>query len=319
MMGMGACLAVVYGLLRRGEGKGTRGAWRGWVVFFAAALVVAAPQLYWVTHKSDVQAASFFGWEFGWDHGKQSAIAFWLKNTGLFIPLLLAALLWRGRGGERLVPRRLLLFLSPFALCFVVPNLLKLSPWIWDNIKILFYWWVASSPLVALLVVDLWRRGAAWKVLAAGVVALLVLAGALDVWRVASGSMRQRVFTREGIAFAELVRRETAPRSLILNAPTYNHPVFLTGRRSLMGYAGHLYSHGLVYAAREADVRRVYAGAPDSDAILKKYGVDYVVVGPHERQGEGLGQPLGAAADYLFQRYRKVGEVGGYSLYKTSP
>jgi hypothetical protein len=50
---------------------------------------------------------------------------FWLKNTGLFIPLLLIALVWKP--DDYLVPRRLLLFYLPFTLAFFVPNFVKLA------------------------------------------------------------------------------------------------------------------------------------------------------------------------------------------------
>lgn len=140
----------------------------------------------------------------------------------------------------------------------------------------------------------------------------LILAGSLDVWRVVSAASEQREFDAAGIALAELIREETPPRSLILHAPTYNHPVFLTGRRSLMGYAGHLWTHGLDYAPRERDVRRIYAGGAEADALLSRYGVDYVVVSPLERAG------ITPLDERFFERYTKVGEVGAYRLYKTS-
>ncbi|HEX7176015.1 MAG TPA: hypothetical protein VF240_12210 [Pyrinomonadaceae bacterium] len=324
LMGMGGCLALLLSwrgardAVARGEvGKEAGAGWRGWFVFFAAATVVAAPQMLWATYRSDVQAGSFFGWQLGWDRGTLNPIVFWLKNTGLFIPLLVAALAWRGQ--KPLVSRRLLVFYLPFTLCFVVPNLLKMSPWIWDNIKILFYWWVASAPIVALLIVRLWRRGGAWRAAAAVSVVVLTLAGALDVWRVASGGMRQPVFTREGVEFAEMLKRETPPRSLVLHAPTYNHPVYLTGRRSLMGYAGHLGSHGIDYTERERDFARIFSGGPEAEALLKQYGVDYVVVGPLERRGGEMARIRAVVNETFFQRYTKVGQTGGYSLYKTSP
>ena len=61
---------------------------------------------------------------------------FWLKNTGLFIPLLVIALVWKP--DDYLVPRKLLLFYLPFTMAFFVPNFVKLAPWVWDNIKMLF-------------------------------------------------------------------------------------------------------------------------------------------------------------------------------------
>ena len=222
---MGGCLALLF--IKE---------WRAWAAFFAASLVVALPQLWWVTRGSDVQTGTFFGWHFGWHRepgaGPENVFWFWFKNTGFFIPLLVAALLWRerlqvaappashhaaprgrtssrqaggaaraGAGSARkgkntaraqgtaaaeraaeppaterasevgqaaagagqaaearsLVPFKLLLFFLPFTLCFVVPNLVKLAPWEWDNIKVLYYWFVAAVPLVALLLARLLR------------------------------------------------------------------------------------------------------------------------------------------------------------------
>jgi uncharacterized membrane protein len=140
----------------------------------------------------------------------------------------------------------------------------------------------------------------------------LTLAGALDVWRVVSEASEQREFDRNGVAFAEnIVKAKTAPRSLILHAPTYNHPVYLTGRRALMGYAGHLWSQGIDYLPREAELKRMYAGAPDAESLLAKHGVEYVVVSPLERSAVPVNEQF-------FRRFTKVGETGGYSLYKVT-
>ena len=302
MMGMGGCVALLFPKW-----------WRAWAAFFVVALVLAAPQMFWATRESGARASTFFGWEFGWDRGQQNVVWFWLRNTGLFIPLLVAALLWRGKDDEEpVVPRRLLLFLSPFALCFLVPNVYKLQPWIWDNIKILFYWWVAAAPVVALLLVRLWRQTGVWW--RAGVVVacfVLMASGALDIWRVVSKGAEQRIFDRDAVALGELIKRETPPRSLLLRAPTYNHGVYLSGRRSLMGYAGHLWTHGLDYLPREQDLRRIYAGGAEAETLLKKYGIEYVVLGAPERAA-------GAVNQQFFERYTKVVQAGGYRLYRTT-
>ncbi len=308
LMVVGACLALVFPR------------WRLWFAFFVVASVLALPQMWWATRASAVRAGSFFEWTFGWDKGQQNVWWFWLNNTGLFIPALGAALAWRGR--RPVVSKRLLLFYLPFTLCFVAANVTKLSPYLWDNIKVLFYWYVASTPLVALFIVRLWRLGATqgasvikvWlpRVCACVLFVVLTLAGALDVWRVASGGEEQREFDADGIAFAELIKQQTPPRSLILTAPTYNHPVFLAGRRALLGYGGHLWSQGIDYAAREREVNSIYAGGTAADALLDKYGVDYVVVGPLERAA------VPVVSDNYFTRLTQVGEIGDYRLYKVA-
>jgi hypothetical protein len=295
VMGMGACLALIFMQ------------WRDWITFFIVASAIAIPQLLWSTWHSAVSAGTFFGWELGWDHGKDNPIWFWLKNTGFFIPLILAAVLLKPEG--YLVRKRVLLFYLPFTLCFIIPNFVKLAPWIWDNIKVLFYWWLASAPLVALLLARLWREGPILRTAAIVLFVCVTLAGALDVVSMTLRSARYDIFDASGMAFAELIKEKTPPRALLIHAPVHNTPVFLTGRRSLMGYPGHIWTHGLQYLQRESEIKRIYLGTAEADQLMKNYGVDYAVVGPLER----LIVPVN---DRFFSRFEKVGEVGEYSLYK---
>ncbi|MCM3869421.1 MAG: hypothetical protein ND895_01820 [Pyrinomonadaceae bacterium] len=283
--------------------------WRDWILFFLGASVVALPQMWWSTHNSAVNAATFFDWQFGWDRDNDNPVWFWLKNTGLFIPLILAAIFWLGK--KRLVSQRLLLFYLPFTLCFIVPNLIKMAPWVWDNIKVLFYWWVASAPIVALLLARLWHQRGTSRILAVGLFVCVTLAGSVDVANIVLRDAQYQIFDLQGIQFAEIVRRETEPRARIVHAPVHNHPIFLTGRRSLMGYPGHIWTHGLEYRQREGEINRIFAGAPDAAAVLGKYEIKYAVVGPYERN-------LGSVNDQFFSRFTQVGETGGYRLYKIS-
>jgi hypothetical protein len=295
VMGMGACLALIF--IR----------WREWFAFFAAASVIAIPQLLWSTIHSAVDASTFFAWELGWDHGQDHPIFFWFKNTGLFIPLIFAAVLLRFDG--YIIGKRLLLFYLPFALCFIIPNFVKMAPWIWDNIKVLYYWWLASAPLVALLLAKLWQQGRIRRVIAALLFVCVTAAGALDVAGLTLRSVKYEVFDAVGVSFADRVKERTDPRSLIIHAPVHNTPVFLTGRRSLMGYPGHIWTHGLEFVRREGEIKRIYLGAPDAEQLLKNYDVDYAVVGPLERI-------VTPPNEQFFSQFEKVEELGEYSLYK---
>lgn len=295
VMGMAGCLVL---LQRR---------WREWFAFFIAALAIAAPQLLWSTMHSAVDASTFFAFESGWDHGQDNPIWFWFKNTGLFIPLIFAAILMKADG--YVVPRRVLLFYLPFTLCFIIPNFVKMAPWIWDNIKVLYYWWLASAPIVALLLAKLWRQSSIRRVIAVVLFVCVTLAGALDVAGIAFRSNQYAVFDAAGLSFAELIKEQTEPRSLVIHAPVHNTPVFLTGRRSLMGYPGHIWTHGLDFVRREGEIKRMYLGSPDAEQLMRIHGVEYAVVGPHER----MVVPVNEA---FFSKFQKVGEVGEYRLYK---
>lgn len=299
VMGVGACLALI-----------NWSRWREWLAFFVVASVIAIPQLLWSTHGSAVSTRAFIGWEFGWDSGDTNFFWFWFKNTGLFIPLLIAALLWKT--DNYLISRKLLLFFLPFTLCFIIPNMVKLAPWVWDNIKVLFYWWIASAPIVALLLARLWE-GRAWhRVLAAGLFVALTLAGGLDVFAVITRQSESKEFDHDGVIFAEMIKQQTPPRATILHAPVHNTPVFLTGRRSLMGYPGHIWTHGINFGPREADIKKIYSGSPDAASLLSKYGVDYVVIDPQEHS------EMPVNTDF-FSSYPEIVKIGEYHLYKIKP
>ena len=296
VMAMAGCLALI------------RQRWREWFAFFAVASAIAIPQLLWSTMNSAVDASTFFAWEVGWDHGNEHPVWFWFMNTGLFIPLIFAAILMRIN--DYVVPRRVLLFYLPFTLCFIIPNFVKMAPWIWDNIKVLYYWWLASAPLVALLLAKLWRKGPVLRVVAVVLFVFVTLSGVLDVAGIAlRRSNEYQVFSADGIRFAEVVKEQTQPRSLVIHAPVHNTPVFLTGRRSLMGYPGHIWTHGLEFVQRESEIRRIYLGSRDADQLLTKYNVEYAVVGPHERMVTHINEAF-------FSKFQQVGEVGDYKLYK---
>lgn len=297
VMGMGGLLALIN--IRQ---------WRGWLAFFLIASIIAGPQLLWSTHGSAVSTRAFIGFEFGWGHGEENFFLYWLKNTGVFIPLLVAALLWKT--DRYLVSRKLLLFYLPFSLCFIVPNLVKFAPWIWDNIKIIFYWWIASAPLVALLLARLWEGTRLSRIMAVTLLVLLTLAGGLDVFALITRQGEYQEFDRDGVNFAEAIRQKTPPSATVLHAPIHNTPVFLTGRRSVMGYPGHIWTHGIDSGPREAEIKKIYAGAPDALALLAKYRVDYVVVDPQERS-------VLAVNDAFFARCPEVLTVGEYHLYKV--
>jgi hypothetical protein len=188
----------------------------------------------------------------------------------------------------------------------------KLAPWVWDNIKMLFYWWIASAPIVALLLARLWEQHVGQKVLAASLFVLLTLAGALDIAPLLAGKGEYQEFDNNGIAFAESIKQVIPPNATILHAPIHNTPIFLTGRRSIMGYPGHIWTHGLDFGPRENEIKQIYAGGPDAAALLAKYRVDYVVIGPQEHH---VVKPNVA----FFDVYPQVVNVGEYYLYKVTP
>ena len=66
--------------------------------------------------------------------------------------------------------------------------------------------------------------------------------------------------------------------------PNYNHPLLLCGRKTVMGYEGHLASHGIRYADTAADLDALMLGFPDWRLRAARLGVRYLYYGPGERE-----------------------------------
>jgi hypothetical protein len=302
---------------------------RTWLTFAAGVALIAGPELLWSLSGTANEAGKFFDWHLGWDRGQQNFVWFWLTNTGVLIPTVVLGL-WlvystkgnhekglkdakgqkhHGAKSSPLIihPSSLLTFYLPFVLLFVLCNVAKLAPWEWDNIKVLVYWFVGSIPFAALGLAWLWRKGRTFAAVSLVLLMTLTLSGALDVWRTTSRQINYQVFDKDAVGVAESIKKQTRPQALFLNAPTYNTPIALTGRRSLMRYTGHLSSHGIDYGQREADVKEMYLGGPRSLPLMQQYGIEYVLVGPEERR-------LGANEPY-FSRFPAAFSTGQYKVY----
>lgn len=296
--------------------------WREWSLFAGGVAIIAVPELIWTMSGSATRTTEFFGWHFGWDSRDENFIIFWIKNTGLLIPVLIAGIVaafyaWKRKSTEAEGDKKnsgmpLLLFYLPFAACFFVSNVAKLAPWEWDNIKVLVYWFVGSIPFMALAIAWAWVKGPVWKTAAIGCLVILTLAGALDVWRVASGQINIDVFDKDAVLVAEQVKKKTPPNALFLNAPTYNSAVVLTGRKSFMRYVGHLMSHGIDYRDREIDLGRIYEGGGTADLFIQKHNIDYVLISPEERRSQTF-----RVNESYFQKFPVVAESGQYKVYKV--
>lgn len=328
--------------------------WREWIAFGIGVSIIAVPLLIWITTGSATNLTEFIGWHFGWDKRENNFIWFWFKNTGLFIPLLIAGIglfvfyrrdavtlrdekvkSKKAKGKRKKIKKNkvdeensknlstntyqlsLLKFYLPFFLLFVVSNSVKLAPWEWDNIKILIYWFVSSIPFVAVILAWAWSKDTLFKVIAAGCLIVLTFSGALDVWRTISGEIRSKVYDKDAVEVAEKIRENTEPNALFLNTPTFNSAIVLSGRRSLMRYPGHLSSHGINYEERLNDLKRIYEGEGTADIFLKKYDIDYVLISPELRAYARDASNNLKLNEAFFEKYQKYFEIGQYKVYKV--
>jgi hypothetical protein len=283
---------------------------RQWAAFFAPALLLGLPVVLWLASGGAAGVRLQPGWLASSGGNQDGPIWFWLKNTGLLIPLMAAAFAWPG-----LLPPGLGRHLVPIWLWFLVPNFVVFQPWDWDNTKFFAYWALLGALPVGALLARLLSRAPGLRAVGVVLAASLMLSGVLDLARTLDWSVSSAPFADAGgLRLAAWTRAHTEPRAVFLVAPEHNHPVpTLGGRRVVAGYAGWLWTYGLPdWVQRTQNVDRMLQGEPDTPRLLRTYGVDYVVLGPQEVGGHRANRA------YWDAHGRLVYEDGDYAVYRVS-
>src|SRR6267378_4450615 len=300
---------------------------REWLAFFIPALVLAVPVLVWMWPPVNnsfcnggltvrgycVEAGwlSYMDWQrHGWFFFPIDFVWFWIKNTSVFIPLLIAAqFAWSW------FPTEFGKWFAPMWLWFVVPNVIVLQPWDWDNTKFFIFWALFGSILVGSLIAGIARRWPGGTMVAAALVVLLGLSGAADLVRASDANESSYLFIdTNGLQLAEWVRQNTPADAIFAAADEHNSPVpTLSGRRVMSGYAGWLWTYGLGdYAQKGADEAAILRGLASTPELVAKYHVSYVLIGPQE-----LASSRGANLDYWSQHGTLVYSNGEYSVFRV--
>jgi hypothetical protein len=264
-LGIVAALLVLIELLV--EGKNWLDTFKAWSWFALPMVVFAVPQMLWILPG---KAGHFLRPIQGWMNGSESVWWFWMKNICPHIFVFAVAF--------SLAKPKLKTFYLAFFGLFVVTNLVQFQPFVYDNIKLMFWWYLVSCVLTGVMLDGLIRRsrlvGIAISVVFVGA---MIAAGGLMVWREAH--LSARMFSPEDIALAQFVKDHTAPEAIFLTSDRHTDPIAcLAGRRIVMGFRGWLWTHGLNYRTRERDVIEMFSGSAESAALLRQYKVDYVLI-----------------------------------------
>jgi hypothetical protein len=289
---------------------------REWLAFFVPALAFGVPIVLWLLPPSNNSVcgagSSLAGYCIhpGWLADGTNWFWFWLKNTSVFIPLLIVA-----HFVQRWFPTRFGKWFAPMWLWFVVPNLIILQPWDWDNTKFFIFWALLGSVMVGGLLAGVFRQGPAGVAIASIMLVMLGLSGALDLARASDSTVSSYQFTdAKGLQVADWVRQHTSPHAVFAAADEHNNPVpTLGGRRVMIGYPGWLWTYGLAdYVQKGIDDVAILQGAQNTPDLVDKYGVGYVLIGPQE-----LAAPRNANKAYWDQHGTLVYSNGEYFVYKV--
>lgn len=203
------------------------------------------------------------GWHPGWMG--DGSFRFWLLNFGISLPLGLFLCLVLFRKGADAEARA---FVWPAALLFASCLLFRFAPWPWDNMKIMLWSWLITAPYIwSLLLRNL------HPLLRAASIVLLFGSGAATLVAGLDGKHGYELARKSSLDQAAMLLRDLPTGAVIACAPEYNHPVLLSGHPVVCGYEGHLWSHGLDYKQRWADLDRIMKGDPGWSEQARQMGV----------------------------------------------
>jgi hypothetical protein len=225
------------------------------------------------------RAVSLVWWKPGWTIGAQNPLVFLALNFGLFLPLVLWALVrgLRERSDHVLMLGPGLAFFS--ALFFVM-----LAPWDWDNTKVMLWCYLLVLPGLEALVLERLRA----PVRAAALIGLLLPGGAAVL--AASREPTPRIEVLH-VAETDGVCRALAgvpPGDRVATMATFNHPVALCGHPLVAGYAGHLWSHGIEARSTQRDLDALLRGEPDWRERAQRVGAKLLFWGAREAREYAL-------------------------------
>ena len=259
--------------------------WKFWLSFGLSTALLSFPYYWFVLRRSS--GVSAFSLDLGWMAPEPFQpvlwIIFWLSNWGWFIPLALLGF-WQSNAKERF-------WLTAFWSLFLFANIIRTQSYDWDNSKIFIVVLIGILP-AALRGLQFLRRFLQTyipRILAEACIVLVVLLsllpGAIEILRISQ--VNQTFWNMAGpeeIEFAQKVRENVPVDKVILTSDLHNHPVpMLSGRPVLMGYIGWVWSYGFNYQQIEKDVALMFTDPAQSRNLRAQYGIEYVVIGPHER------------------------------------
>jgi hypothetical protein len=246
----------------------------------ALSLIPATFLVYCVTGFGKTSA---IGWQPGWlKPADESFWWFWLNNFGLVLPLSLALFVYlcipaRNDVYQSKQPLRRLFF--PATVAFIACGLIRFAPWAWDNTK-LFFW------AYLLLMYCIWEgflRRWHWAIRIPILIGLffsgfISLVGGLIPGREDGYEIGEET---EWNTVADALK-DFSPEAVFATCPTYNHPVLVSGHRVVLGYEGHLWSHGLDYRPYLDLLNKAMLGEPGWEDALRQLHADYLFWGTLE-------------------------------------
>lgn len=251
------------------------------------ALIAYLPATYQVLSSTEFfKKASVVKIQWGWMANETPFLTFAITNFGfwLLVPVLIAIAIYFRQRETGVVEKKLWFELAlNLSLLFVFFNVM-LAPWPWDNIKVLIWPYLGLTRL-AWIVIDPYLERLAGAAAQGAMAAILFFSGfTVVLWSVQSPQTTgAQIYHLSQLANAEGALVDVPKTAIFAAATTHDHVLTYFGRMRVVGYEGHVWSHGIDGSLVIPKLKSLMRGEGDWISTAKELGVQYIYWGPQER------------------------------------
>jgi hypothetical protein len=248
----------------------------------ALSIIPATFLVYCITGFGKTNALA---WQPGWmNPSGESPWWFWFNNFGFVLPLSFALLVYlciperHDVYHQKIALRR---FFFPAVIAFIACGLIRFAPWAWDNTKLFFWAYILLMYCIWEAFLRRWHTLIRIPILVAlffsGFISLI---GGLVPGRENGYGIGDQA-EWDGVADN---LKNFPPQTVFATYPTYDHPVLVNGHRVVLGYEGHLWSHGLDYQPYLQLLNKAMLGEFGWEDAFRQLNADYLFWGNFEQQ-----------------------------------
>ncbi len=272
------------------------------VAVFLISMVIAAPFLLHSAFSGN-GAAGVVHWSSSWMQVQNGQILLaWIKNFGPW----LVALFWVGYFAAK---ERHYSAIYALILFFLFSHLI-LARWDWDQIKIIVWLYILISYYFYELALK--KLPTKWHMI---LVIFFFFSGLIQVFRVVlTPPAPVALQDKKSIDVANVLLATVGPDEAVLISPEYNHPALFLGKKVILGYPAHVWSHGIDSNTREEAVRKIYNSEDGWLDEARKLGIKYIYFSNVEKRKYNINQ-----ADWLNEQnlIKKIEDAGLYDISKN--
>jgi hypothetical protein len=241
-------------------------------------------------------------------------VSFWFYNLGPWLFLIVGFFIYEMITGASANRMEWILML----LLFVVFTFVIMAPWDWDNVKILIWPWIGLCRLSGISVKNLLANLHLKKLMQTAILVtlscILFFSGSVSVFHtIRSDAETYEIFNRNELRSAREALADVSHNAVIASEPTFNNPISYWGYKLVLGYNGHLWSHGIKYQDQEKLLNDFFKGIGDWKTQARSLKIDYILWGPRERAKYGVNNNLSWRAEL-----QNVSVIPQWELYKVS-